>query len=412
MPHVVFVNRVYPPAGGATGGMLAEMAGALVDAGWDVTVLTGPAGDAPASEVTEGGVRVERVGAASFSRESTIRRAWAYVSLFPAFLARALQLPPPDVVVTKTDPPMLKVLGPVLGRLTGATAVHWAQDLYPEVAEELGVIAKGGLLAGLLRRMSTWALRHHDHVVAVGRCMKQRITERGVHPASVTVVPNWPPGSVAPRPHARNPFRDEHDLTDRFVVMYSGNMGLAHTFDPVVDAADRLETAAPDVLFLFVGDGPQKSDLQAEVEARQLDNVRFLPFQPYDRLPESLSAADLHLVTMQADLWGLVVPSKIYGCLQAGCPALFLGPRSSEAAHLIQEHDCGEVLPDATGPVLARTVQDWQQDPEHCRRAGARAHAAVQDQQSTSAAEFERVLRRVLSSDAAASAPADISQSL
>jgi len=139
MPHVCFLNRVYPPASGATGALLAELTPELVDRGWRVTVLTGPAEGAPASERTEQGVRVERVGALSFTRESTLRRGLAYASLFPAFVGRALQLPSPDVFVTKTDPPMLKVLGPLLARLTGARTLHWAQDLYPEVAEGVGL---------------------------------------------------------------------------------------------------------------------------------------------------------------------------------------------------------------------------------------------------------------------------------
>jgi glycosyltransferase involved in cell wall biosynthesis len=397
MPHVAFVNRVYPPAGGATGAMLSEMAEALVENGWEVTVVTGPA-DAPSSEGTEDGVRVERVGGASFTRDSTWRRAWAYVSLYPAFLARLLSIPSPDVIVTKTDPPMLKVLGPIVGALTGAKTVHWAQDLYPEIAEELGVISKGGALAGLMRRLSTWALRRHDHVAAVGRCMKERIAGRGVDPASVSVVPNWPPASVRPIPHDDNPFRTEHDLGGRFVVMYSGNMGLAHPFDAVLDAAERLAATDPSVLVLFVGDGPRKSDLQAAVARRELDNVRFLPFQPYDRLAESLSAADVHLVTMEESASGLVVPSKIYGVMQAGRPAVFLGPPDSEAARLLRDHDCGTVLADASGADLADALRSWRERPDRCRRAGDRAHEAVTSQQQRSAAAFERILRAVCDS--------------
>lgn len=392
MSHVVFVNRVYPPAGGATGAMLAEMAGALVEDGWEVTVLTGPAGDAPASETTADGVRVERVGAARFTRASTWRRAWAYISLYPAFLARALQLRSPDVIVTKTDPPMLKVLGPILGAATGARTVHWAQDLYPEIAEALDVIAENGVLAGTMRRLSTWALKRHDRIAAVGRCMKERITDRGIDPEKISVIPNWPPSSVTPIPHADNPFRADHDLDGRFVVMYSGNLGLAHPFDGILGAAERLQKTDPEVLFLFVGDGPRKDTLQSAAGRRGLDNVRFLPFQPFDRLAESLSAADVHLVTMRPSAEGLVVPSKLYGALQAGRPALFLGPSGSEAARVLRENDCGTVLePDAAAD-LAAAARHWKESPDRRQAAGRRARTAVADQQSRSAAAFQELL--------------------
>jgi glycosyltransferase involved in cell wall biosynthesis len=402
MPHVCFVNRVYPPAAGATGALLAELAPALVDRGWRVTVLTGPAEGAPRSELTGDGVHIERVGALPFTRESTWRRGLAYASLFPAFPAGALRIPAPDVIVTKTDPPMLKVLGPLLGRLTGARTVHWAQDLYPEVAEGVGVIAEHGVLAGVMRRLSQWALHGHDHVVAVGRCMRDRLVEdRGLAPERVTVSPNWPPSAVRPVPHDENSFRGEHDLDDRFVVMYSGNMGLAHPFDAVLDAAARLQEEHPEVVVLFVGEGPRKADLQRQVDRRGLDNVRFLPFQPRERLAESLSAADLHLVTMQDALEGLVVPSKLYGALGAGRPALFLGPSGSEAARVVEEHDCGTVLPNPEGEGLADAITNWHGAPDRWAAACERAHAAVADGFADAVDQFDNLLR--------ATAPEDMS---
>jgi glycosyltransferase involved in cell wall biosynthesis len=402
MSHVCFVNRVYPPAPGATGALLAELAPALVDRGWRVTILTGPAEGAPRSERTGDGVHVERVGALPFTRESTWRRGLAYASLFPAFLAGALRIPAPDVMVTKTDPPMLKVLGPLLGRFTGARTVHWAQDLYPEVAEGVGVIAEHGVLAGAMRRLSRGALHGHDHVVAVGRCMRDRLVQdRGLAPERVTVNPNWPPSAVRPVPHDENAFRAEHDLDDRFVVMYSGNMGLAHPFDAVLDAAARLQEESPEVVVLFVGEGPRKDALQRQVARRSLDNVRFLPFQPRERLAESLSAADLHLVTMQDELEGLVVPSKLYGALGAGRPALFLGPSGSEAARVVREQDCGTVLSDPDGSTLAEVIADWYGAPDRWATACDRAHAAVADGFAEAVDRFDNLLR--------ATAPEDVS---
>jgi glycosyltransferase involved in cell wall biosynthesis len=390
------VNRVYPPASGATGALLAELGPALVDRGWRVTVLTGPAEGAPVSESTGDGVHVERVGALSFTRESTWRRGLAYASLFPAFLVRALRIPAPDVFVTKTDPPMLKVLGPLLARLTGAQAVHWAQDLYPEVAAEVGVIANDGLPARALRRLSTAALRGHAHVVAVGRCMQERLTEdRGLAPDRVSVVPNWPPAAVDAVPHDDNPFRAEHDLDDRFVVMYSGNMGLAHPFDAVLDAAAALAAERPEVLFLLVGEGPRKADLRRQVRRRALSNVRFLPFQPRERLDQSLSAADLHLVTMRPELEGLVVPSKLYGALGAGRPVLFLGPPGSEAARVVEEHDCGDVLPTPSGGALADAIRNWHEAPDRWAAAAERARAAVADARTDAVEQFDALLRTV-----------------
>ncbi|PEN12609.1 glycosyltransferase WbuB [Longibacter salinarum] len=396
MPSVLFTNRVYPPAPGATGAVLAEMAVALVDRGWDVTVVTGPADGAPESEVTEAGVRVERVGALRFTRASTWKRALAYLSHYPAMLTRVLRLPRPDVLVTKTDPPLQLVLGALVHKITGVPAVHWAQDLYPEIAEALGVIPENGSLARLLRRVSTSSLETHDHVVAVGRCMKERIVARGLAANDISIVPNWPPSSVHPVPHEDNPFRGQHDLQGKFVVMYSGNMGLAHPFDAVLDAADELLATHDDIQFVFVGEGPRKSDLQQQTERRGLGNVTFLPFQPYEELDQSLSAADLHLVTMEEEAEGLVVPSKMYGALSAGRPALFLGPTGSEAARLVEEHDCGTALAHPTGTRLANAIRSWYGRPD-IESAGRRARSAVEDGFDRAVDAFDRILRSVAS---------------
>ena len=377
--------------------MLAELAERLVKRGWSVTVVSGPATEAATSSYRNG-VRVERVSAFAFTRASTWQRALAYASLYPAFVARALRLPRPDIVVSKTDPPLQLVVSALLSRVWNLPAVHWAQDVYPEVAEELDVIAKGGWMAQGLRRVSTAALSQHDRVVAVGRCMQARIVARGYPEERTRVIPNWAPESVQPVPHSENAFRAEHGLSDRFVVMYSGNMGLAHPFDAVLDAAAHLQDAVPRAVFAFVGEGPRKADLRAEATNRGLDNVRFFPYQPFETLAHSLSAADMHLVTMQPELEGLVVPSKLYGVLAAGRPALFLGPAGSEAARVLRDHDCGAVLPQPTGRALARELKTWQTDIRRRKAAGHRAHAVVDDADARAASAFERILHTCIRS--------------
>ncbi|MCS3672383.1 glycosyltransferase involved in cell wall biosynthesis [Salinibacter ruber] len=396
-PHVVFLNRVYPPTPGATGALLAELAPALVERGWRVTVLTGPEDGEPRSETRADGVRVERVRALPFDHQHVWQRALTYALLFPAFAARAFRLPSPDVLVTKTDPPMLKVLGPILARLTGAQTLHWAQDLYPEVAAGVGVLSGDGIVTGALRRLSTAVLCGHDHVVSVGRCMRERLVAgRGLPEDHVSVVPNWPLSVVEPVPHRKNPFRSAHDLGGRFVVMYSGNMGLAHPFDTVLNAAAHLRDASPEVLFLFVGDGPRKPELKRQADRRGLSNVQFLPFQPRERLAQSLSAADLHLVTMRPELEGLVVPSKLYGALGAGRPVLFLGPDGSEAARVVRDHNCGTVLPEAAGTALADAVRRWHESPDRWAAGAEQAHAAVAGARADAVEQFATLLRRVL----------------
>jgi glycosyltransferase involved in cell wall biosynthesis len=374
--RVLFLNRVYPPSDGATGRLLADLAPELVRRGCDVTVVTShAAGDAPRSAMVEG-VRVERVSVLGLNRASHWRRALSYLTVYPALLWRVLRLPRADIVVTMTDPPLLVLLGPVLKWIKGCRLVHWAQDIYPEVAEELGVLPKGGRLATLCAWLSTWASRKHDRIIVVGRCMKERLLRRGLPAASIHVVANWT-HHAHPIEHAANPFRREHGLEGRHVVMYSGNLGLAHPFDAILDAAAGLQSTHPEILFLIVGSGPRLAEVKRKAASRSPGNVRFLPPQPPEKLACSLSAADLHLASMLENLCGLVVPSKVYGILAAGRPCLFLGPKACEAARIVEEFRCGSVTDSGDGEALARCIVEWTLDRERLRDASRRAKEAA-----------------------------------
>ncbi|MEN9468979.1 MAG: hypothetical protein RL630_712 [Verrucomicrobiota bacterium] len=393
MPSILFINRVYPPAKGATGDMLQGMAEALALRGWEVTILTTAAAGEP-KKCTRRGVRILRSGGA-LSRRHVLLRAASYVFMIPRLITRALLLPRTDFVVTMTDPPMLAVAGLALKYFKRNRVIHWAQDLYPEVAEELGVLPRGNAISNLLRRLSTEALMRSDAVVAIGRCMASRLTARGISYAKISIIPNWAP-AIQSLDRANNPFRARHELEGQFVVAYSGNMGLAHDFDTVLDAAEKLRGQR--VVFLFIGDGPRRVEVEAAARLRGIDNIRFLPSQPADKLSESLSAADAHLVTMRTNLCGLVVPSKVYGVLAAGRPCLFVGPADSEAARLIGDTDSGFVVEPGQSSQLASEILDWAGNPTLHAAACRKARIAGAMGTAHNAAEaFEEMLRNLAS---------------
>jgi colanic acid biosynthesis glycosyl transferase WcaI len=389
MPSILFINRVHPPSKGATGEMLRDLAEGLASRGWEVTVLATAEPGEP-KNITRRGVRIVRTGGL-LSRRNVLLRAISYVFMIPALLIRALLLPRTDFVVTMTDPPMLAATGLAIRFFKRNRVVHWAQDLYPEVAEELGVLPRASAATNLLRSLSTAALKDCAAVVAIGRCMASRITARGISYARVAVIPNWAP-PVQPLDRTNNPFRRAHGLEGEFVVVYSGNMGLAHDFDTVLDAADSLRGRR--IVFLFIGEGPRRLEVEAAARLRGIDNIRFLPPQPADKLSESLSAADAHLVTMRPNLSGLVVPSKVYGVLAAGRPCLFVGPRDSEAARLLRETDSGIPVEPGRSAELASAILDWAGDPTLHSAACRKARIAGTTLTAAEAvSEFDTLLR-------------------
>jgi glycosyltransferase involved in cell wall biosynthesis len=353
------------------GHLVKELADEWEKRGCSVTVVTSGQAD-PADKASPW--KVCRVKALPFTRKNFLLRAFSYLSLYPGMLWTAAMQRRPDVIVTTTDPPLQAVVGVALATIFRCKLIHWCQDLYPEMAEEAGVLKKQGLFANLLRKISTAALQRHDKIVSIGRCMTARLRTRGLSASRITEIANWTdPEMIHPVENTANRFLKRENLVARFVVLYSGNLGLAHSFEEILDAAERLQREAPDVLFLFIGDGPRRAQAERDASERNLANTRFLPPQPWKTLPESLGAGHLHLVTLRANISGLVVPSKFYGGMASGRPCLFIGPGDSEVARLIAEHELGRVVAPGDGAGLSAAILAYRDDPVTLEEQGRQA---------------------------------------
>ncbi len=367
-PSILFVNRVFPPDRGATGRCLHDLATRMATAGWRVTVV---ADGTESSAGAPGGIALHRTGGSVPEGERPDARA--YLESLCRLTGLALRLPRHDVVVTMTDPPMLALAGPMLAARHGAASLHWCQDLYPDLLPVLGV-----RMPSMLRRLAGMgmarSLRRHDGVIAIGRCMRDRIAAMGVKEERLCLLPNWPDSAIRPLPEDRSGFRSSLGVEEgenRFLVAYSGTLGLAHPMDGVLEAAARLQDSDPGVLFVLTGEGRGFAAVEEEARRRGLRNLRRLPWQPADRLAESLSAADLHLVTMHPAAEGMLVPSKLAGVQAAGRPCLFLGPPGSEAAARVA--GCGLVIDPFDGAAIADAVRSYAADPVRCAAEGAHA---------------------------------------
>lgn len=356
MKTYVFTNRVYPPVGGATGELLKELAEGLAREGARVVVVTsrghGDGGGSRRSEIFNR-VEVVRVGTAPFTRASHWRRALSYLGLYPQLMWQVWKLGKVDAVVSMTDPP-LQVAAVSLVSCRAKKRIHWAQDVYPELAEEVGVIPRGGLIARVLRSFSTSALRRQDRVVAVGRCMRDRLVRRGVEAGKIAVIPNWSPVTPVATEQVQG-MRERLGWSGQFIALYSGNIGLAHDFETLLGAAKLLEGGG--VRMVFAGEGPRLGELK--MAAQGLAHVAFLPPQAKDDLSTFLAAADAHLVSVRAGLEGLVVPSKAYGAFSAGRPVIYVGSPNSEIARVIREAGRGVVVDNGDAASLANVIKSF-----------------------------------------------------
>jgi len=388
---VVFINRYFYPDHSATSQLLYDLTRHLVSQAIEVHVLTSrqlyndPAAGLPCEEQHEG-IVIHRLNTSTLGRAKLWGRALDYATFYLSAAAALFKyVRAGDVVVAKTDPPLIAVVGAVVTSLTGARLINWTQDLFPEVASALKVAGVGVVGQGL-RHLRNRALLMASQNIVIGERMADHLRAEGIPALSIRVIHNWADGmTIRPIPHDDNPLRMEWSLRGKFIVGYSGNLGRAHEFQTILQAAEQLRDS-PNIRFLFIGAGVGLLPLQQEVNRRGLSNVLFQPYQPREQLSYSLSVADLHLVSLRPALEGLIVPSKVYGIAAAGRPILFMGSPTGEIAQILRDHHCGYTVGvgevDQTVTIISRLASDEVE----CRRLGQAARMALEQHYDKQAA--------------------------
>ncbi|MGE0761621.1 MAG: glycosyltransferase family 4 protein [Pirellulaceae bacterium] len=402
-PSVVFLNRSYYPDAEATGQLLTELCEQLA-ATWDVTVIAGQPNQNPSGVPfrrwgveTHRHVTIQRVWNARFPKRWLPGRLLNVLSYLVLASWKVLTLPKrPDILVVETDPPLLCLIGAVARWRYGCKLVVYLQDIYPDLGIALGKL-RDGWWTRWLRRAFVAVYRRADRVVVLSRDMRRVLLEADVRPDRIEIIPNWTDCSrVEPRKDD-NAFRRRHGLHGRFVVMYSGNMGLCQGLDQLLDAARELRDRA-EVTWLLIGDGARRRELERRVQREQLKNVRFLDYQPHTQLADSLSAADLHLVPLDARVSSFIMPSKLYGILASGTPLIAVAPADCELAELVVEHGVGFVSRPDRPAELAGLIARLAEAPESLSAVGVRARRlAVQEfDRAICTRRFGEVLEGVL----------------
>jgi len=375
-PRLLVLNQYYAPAYESTAHLLAQLCEDLTS-DFDVAVVTGMVrrSDVQAGVNVRRGVEVVRVRSTAFDRRRLGLRALNYVSYLLASLSAALAQPRPDVVLCMTDPPIIANVALVVARRFRAPLVVISQDVFPEIAVELNRITNP-LVIGLLRRAVREYLRRADRVVAIGDRMKARLVEKGADPGRVTVIPNWTDTRfLEPQPHD-NQWARANGIANDFVVMHSGNVGHAQNLDAFVRAGSFLRDLER-LSLVVVGSGARLADLVDLGEMLEVESLRFLPYQPLEVLPESLSAGDVHVVGLARGLAGYVVPSRLYGILSVGRPVIVAAEEGTETVDVVRAAECGIVVPPGRPELLAGAIRDAYDGKYDLEAMGARGRAFV-----------------------------------
>jgi glycosyltransferase involved in cell wall biosynthesis len=343
-PLILVISQVYPPDPTSVGQHLADAAEGLVARGYDVRVITSARGfDDPTKKYPlremRGGVDVARMPLASFGKKTIAHRLAGMVTFLAQALLRGLFTPRVSGILVSTSPPLASFVAVIISVLRGAPITYWAMDLNPDQMIQLGKIKETALSARVFDWFNRRILRRAAAVVALDRFMAERLNRKTNIDDKLTVMPPWPHGeSDQPLPHAENPFRREHNLDGKFVVMYSGNHALTNPIETILDAAVRMQDRE-DLVFMFIGGGVRKKSVEETIAKHKPTNIVSLPYQPLETIRYSLSAADVHLVTLGQEVVGCVHPCKVYGALALGRPILYAGPRPSHVTDLLNEDD-------------------------------------------------------------------------
>ncbi|MEB3360442.1 MAG: EAL domain-containing protein [Synechococcales bacterium] len=402
--HLTIVTQFFPPDFAATGQYMDELASHLGAQGFAVQVFTGQPSyafevtEAPATE-QKGPVQISR---SSFLRSRSRKMAGRTLSSLAFCLHTAWHLLRKrhrgDLTLFVSEPPYVQVVGYLFHLIFGTAYAALVYDLYPDVVVGLGMLPDDHWVVRLWDAINRRVWRRAEAVIVPCDTMRDRIVAK--HPElapRISVIHNWSdPDWIKPLAKAENEFARTHQLTDVFTVLYSGNMGRCHDIETILKAAQALQGEA--VQFLFIGGGPQREASENQVAALELTNCRFLPYQDKALLPQSLTACDLHLVSIDTAMEGLVAPSKFYSALASGRPVAVICEPHSYLRGLVSATNCGAAFVNGDSQGLASFIRYLVKDREASQRLGLSGHRFIREHFTAQAIsrQYYRLIQRAV----------------
>ena len=383
---LLILSQVYPPDPASVGQHLADVAMGCARRDMRVVVLTSnrgyndPSLKYPNRETVEG-VDIRRLPLTSFGKASILIRLTGAVLFLIQAVVRGLCTRNLTHILVSTSPPLCSVAALILGVLRRARITYWVMDLNPDQMVEMGWIKPGHPAVKVFNVLNRAILKRSAAVVTLDRFMAERVLRKADVRKKLTIMAPWPhEDHLETVDHADNPFRKHHGLDEKFVFMYSGNHSVCTPLQTILDAAVRLRND-PNLVFMFIGDGTGKPEVDTTIAEHDLTHVRSLPYQPLSEIKYSLSAADVHLVVVGPTEVGVRHPCKVYGAMALARPILLLGPDPCHASDLVVDHDIGWHIQHGDLDGAIETIRKISStDPAQLRAMGARARRVVDEE--------------------------------
>ncbi|HBY57853.1 MAG TPA: hypothetical protein DEG96_08375 [Candidatus Atribacteria bacterium] len=383
---ILVIEQHFYPEVAATGQLLLDLCEDLVKAGYQVKVITGNPTEiyqyhnhkkinVPRKEIYKG-IEIVRLKNTTLSKYSMTGRVINYITFHFSIFFHIIFSQKADLVLVLSNPPFIAFHGLILKLFKNCKVIYNVQDLFPDLAVELGKLKNKPFII-VLKVLSRYIIRKMDKVVTVGEFMEKKIKEEILNDTDnhhVMTIHNWADGKkikVIEENDEDNYLRKEWGLENKFVVLYSGNIGYLHEFDTIISAAENIQNKGyNDIVFVFIGEGIKKEYIKKKAEERGLNNILFFPYQPREKLTYSLGIANVSLVTLEKGFEGMVVPSKIYGILASGRPVIAIVGGESEITEIIRKGKCGEVVQIGDYQRLAEAIINYYHNRKRCREEG------------------------------------------
>ncbi len=360
---LLVLSQVYVPDPSSVGQYMHDAAAEMARRGFRVAVLAADRGyDDPSRRYQRrqriDGVDVRRLPLSSFGKRRLAWRLLAQLSFLCQCTLRGLFTRRLAGVFISTSPPMCSLAALAISIVRRVPIKYWVMDVNPDQVVASGRLGPKSLPVRLFERLNGWILGRAAAVVTLDEHMAERLEAKRPLGERLSVLPLWPHEQhLEAGSGDGDAFRLEHGMGDRLVLTYSGNHSPFNPIDTLLEAARRLEPR-PDLLFCFIGGGIDKPRVDRVVRERAPRNLLSLPYQPLGRLGYSLSAADVHLVTMGVRAVGCCHPSKVYAALAVGRPILFVGPEHSHLADFIRRQRIGWCVPQGDAAAAVQAVRE------------------------------------------------------
>lgn len=386
----VLVTEYFHPDTASTGQLMTDLATGLQERGLDMTVYTGQpnyhSGDNKRQPriSTYKNVLVKRIRAPQLRQSSLLRRLfnWAIFTLWMSTVLLFSRSSHDREIIFVSNPPFLPVFMWLVCRARGWDYTYIVYDLYPDQPVELGYLQRNGLVDRIWSFLNSRSFYGAKHIVALGPAMKERIcvqTGPSIDDDKITIIHNWEDEEfIEPKQKSENWFSKEHNLVEPFTVLYSGNIGEFHDLETLIRAADELRDE--NIQFLIIGEGDNKEKIVHMAKERALhgETVKFLPYQPWDDLPYSLTSGDVSVVSVKKGFEGVCVSSKLYSSMATGQPVLGIVQPDDDEAQILDSFEAGLHAPQGDVDKVVEILETWLENPDLVVEQGQNARKAFE----------------------------------